>query len=73
MVKIFTIPNCPMCEELKNYMKNSHIDYTETNVEEDFTARAKMVSLDIEQMPAIEMNGKIYAQDVESLKNIVTM
>ena len=54
-------------------MKNSHIDYTETNVEEDFMARAKMVSLDIEQMPAIEMNGKIYAKDVEELKNIVTM
>ncbi len=73
MVKMYTIPNCPMCEELKNYMKNSHIDYTETNVEEDFMARAKMVSLDIEQMPAIEMNGKIYAKDVEELKNIVTM
>ncbi len=73
MVKMYTIPNCPMCEELKNYMKSSHIDYTETNVEEDFMARAKMVSLDIEQMPAIEMNGKVYARDVEELKNIVTM
>lgn len=73
MVKMYTIPNCPMCEELKNYMKSSHIDYTETNVEEDFMARAKMVSLDIEQMPAIEMNGKIYAKDVEELKSIVTM
>lgn len=73
MIKVFTMPNCPMCEELKNYMKNSHIEYTEANVEEDFMARAKMVSLDIEQMPAVEINGKIYAQDVESLKNIVTM
>ena len=71
MIKTYTIPNCPMCEELKSYMKSSHIDYTETNVEEDFMARAKMVSLDIEQMPAIEINGKIYSGDIEELKNIV--
>ncbi len=73
MIKTYTIPNCPMCEELKNYMKNSHIAYEETNVEEDFTARAKMVSLDIEQMPAVEVNDKVYSGDVEELKNIVAM
>ncbi len=73
MVKMYTIPNCPMCEELKNYMKSSHIDYTETNVEEDFKARAIATRFDIEQMPFIEMDGKIYAKDVEELKNIVTM
>lgn len=71
MIKTYTIPNCPMCEELKAYMKSSHIDYTETNVEEDFRARAKMTSLDIEQMPAVEVNGKIYSGDIEELKNIV--
>ena len=53
MIKTYTIPNCPMCEELKSYMKLSHIDYTETNVEEDFMARAKMFSLDIDQMTAV--------------------
>lgn len=73
MVKMYTMTNCPMCEELKNYMKNSHIDYEEANVEEDFMARAKMVSLDIDQMPVIEMNGQVYAKDVEELKNIVSM
>ena len=73
MIKTYTIPNCPMCEELKSYMKLSHIDYTETNVEEDFMARAKMVSLDIEQMPAVEVNGKVYSGDIEELKSIVVM
>ena len=62
-----------MCEELKNYMKNSHISYEETNVEEDLVARAKMVSLDIDQMPAVEVNGKIYSGNVDELKNIVAM
>ena len=73
MVKTYTIPNCPMCEELKLYMKNSHNSYEETNVEEDFRARAKLVSLDIEQMPAVEVNGKVYSGDIEELKNIVVM
>ena len=73
MIKTYTIPNCPMCEELKTYMKNSHISYEEANVEEDFVARAKLVSLDIEQMPAVEVNGKFYSGDIEELKNIVVM
>ena len=73
MIKTYTIPNCPMCEELKAYMKNSHISYEESNVEEDFVARAKLVSLDIEQMPAVEVNGKFYSGDIEELKNIVVM
>ena len=73
MIKTYTMPKCPMCEELKSYMKNSHIQFEETNVEEDFMARAKMVSLDIDQMPAVEVNGKVYSGDVNELKNIVTM
>lgn len=73
MVKTYTIPNCPMCEELKKYMKLSNIEYTETNVEEDFVARAKMVSLDIDQMPAVEVNGKIYSGDIAELKEIVSL
>lgn len=71
MIKTYTIPNCPMCEELKLYMKNSHISYEEANVEEDFVARAKLVSLDIEQMPAVEINGKVYSGDIDQLKSIV--
>ena len=62
-----------MCEELKSYMKTSHISYEETNVEEDFRAYAKLTSLDIDQMPAVEINGKFYSGDIEELKNIVSM
>ena len=54
-------------------MKNSHIQFEEANVEEDFMARAKMVSLDIDQMPAVEVNGKVYSGNVDELKNIVAM
>lgn len=71
MIRAYTMPDCPMCEELKQYMKASHINFEESNVEEDFIARAKLVSLDIEQMPAIEMNGHVYSGDVEELKKMV--
>ena len=60
-------------EEFKSYLKSSHISYEESNVEEDFVARAKLVSLDIEQMPAVEVNGKVYSGDIEELKSIVVM
>ena len=73
MVKAYTMTNCPMCEELKAYMNSNHIVYEEANVELDFTARAKMTFNDIEQMPAIEIDGKLYSGDVDELKNIVKM
>lgn len=73
MIKTYTMPNCPNCEELKSFMKNSHISYEETNVEEDFRAFAKLTSLDIDQMPAVEINGKFYSGDVEELKSIVSI
>ena len=73
MIKTYTMPNCPMCEELKSFMRTSHISYEETNVEEDCRAFAKLKYLDIEQMPAVEINGKVYSGDIEELKNIVSM
>ena len=49
MVKTYTLPNCPMCEELKSYMRNSHINYEEANVESDPRALARMTMEGIEQ------------------------
>ncbi len=73
MIKAYTMTNCPMCEELKAYMKTNHIAYEEADVDTDHAARAKMVFNDIEQMPAVEVNGKLYSGDVDELKNIVMM
>ena len=73
MIKTYTIPNCPMCEELKHYMKDSQIAFEEKNVEEDFMARAKLVSLDIEQMPAVEVNGKVYSGDIDEIKKFIAI
>ena len=72
MIKAYTLQNCPMCEELKSYMKNSHIAYEEANVETDPRALAKMTIEGIEQYPAVEINGTIYAGNVDELKNIVS-
>ena len=72
MVKTYTLPNCPMCEELKSYMRNSPINYEEANVESDPRALARMTMEGIEQYPAVEINGMIYSGDVSELKNIVS-
>lgn len=72
MVKTYTLPNCPMCEELKSYMKNSHIAYEEADVETDPKALSKMTFEGINQFPAVEINGIIYSGDVSDLKNIVS-
>lgn len=73
MVKTYTLPNCPMCEELKSYMRNSHIAYEEANVESDPKALARMTIEGIEQYPAVEINGTVYSGDVDELKSIVSL
>lgn len=73
MIKAYTMTDCPMCEELKKYMRNSNIAYEEANVDTNHTARAQMALHDIEQMPALEIDGKFYSGDVDELKNIVRM
>lgn len=73
MIKTYTLPNCPMCEELKAYMRNSHISYVEANVESDPKALARMTVEGIDQYPAVEIDGKIYSGNVENLKKIVSL
>lgn len=73
MVKVYTLSNCPMCEELKSYMNNSHISYEEANVESNPRALARMTIEGVEQYPAVELNGQIYPGNVDYLKKIVSL
>ena len=71
MVKVYTLNNCPNCEELKDLFKQKHINFEEVNVEEDFIARAKMVENDLEEMPVLEVSGKLKAGPVNELVKLV--
>ena len=69
MYKIYTLENCPNCEELKNNLKINSIAYEEVNIENDFLARAKMIENDLEELPVIEQNGKLKSGNIMELLN----
>lgn len=71
MVKVYTLKNCPNCEELKNIFKQKNVSYEEINVEEDFIARAKMIEKDLEEMPVLELSGEFKSGPVNELASLV--
>jgi len=69
MYKIYTLENCPNCEELKENLKINSIAYEEVNIEDDFLARAKMIENDLEDLPVVEQNGVFKSGSVQELLN----
>lgn len=71
MLRVYIMPNCKRCEELKIFLKNKNIVCEELNVEKNPKALAKMVSNGIEQYPVVEINGRLYDREVNDLKKLI--
>lgn len=69
MLKLYSQPNCPSCEQLKGYLNTKEMDFEEIDVTEDHAARAFMIMNDIETTPAISLNGSVFAGEVETIKH----
>ena len=72
MIKVYVLPNCQRCEDLRMYMRKNNIPYQELNVEKNPRALAKMTVEGIEQYPVVEINGRLYKDGVEQLKRLVS-
>lgn len=68
MFKLYSQPNCPNCEELKDYLKDRNIDFEELNVKENHAARAFMIMNDIETTPAVSLNGNLFGGELDAIK-----
>ena len=69
MYKVYTLENCPNCEELKKALKFNSIDFEEINIDNDFVARAKLIENDLEILPVLEYNGTLKSGAVSNLLN----
>ncbi|MBE5821267.1 MAG: hypothetical protein E7311_01590 [Clostridiales bacterium] len=67
MFTIYTQENCPNCLELKNFMKERNIQYTERNINEDFEAKAKLIMNDIEVTPALSIENNLFGGNLDYL------
>lgn len=72
MIQLYTQPQCPPCEFLKNYLKNEGITYEEFNIKSDKQAMRRMMNdYDSFSTPTIIINEKAYTmhqfEEVEKL------
>jgi glutaredoxin 3 len=63
MYKVYTMSGCPRCIELKDKLKLNNIEFEEINVEEDFKARAFLISKDLEDMPVLQTDTLTFSGD----------
>lgn len=68
MFKLYSQPDCPNCEQLKEYLKIREIDFEELNIREDHGARAFMIMNDLETTPAVSFNGNVFGGEVDTIK-----
>jgi len=72
MIKAYVLTNCQRCEELKTFMKKNNIYFEELNVERSPRALARMTMEGMDRYPVIEIDGKLYDDDVSTLKKILS-
>jgi len=59
-VVVYTTPTCPHCTTLKNYLKESKINFRDVDVSKDQKMAEQMVKKSGQQgVPQIEINGRV--------------
>ncbi len=71
MFKLYSQPNCPNCEQLKDYLKGKEISFEELNVTEDHAAKAFMIMNDLETTPAVAINGNVFGGEIDNIKSSI--
>jgi glutaredoxin len=70
MINIYTMPNCPNCQEIKEFCLSNNIDYEKKDVTIDFRAKAKLIAKGLSHMPVVEINGKFIEYN-QNIKNVI--
>jgi glutaredoxin len=58
-VTLYVVPDCPLCEHARQWLKQHKVDYVELNVATTFGALRKMYELTGQRLvPVFEANGR---------------
>ena len=77
-IKVYSIPTCPYCTMVKDYLKEKGVEFEEVNVAADREAAKKMIEKSGQMgVPQIEINDKIIVgfnkpaleEEIAKLKN----
>jgi len=60
VVIVYTAPNCPWCDRVKEFLKENKIKFKEINVAENFEAAQEMMRKSGQMgVPVIDIDGEI--------------
>ncbi len=58
-MKLYVVPNCPLCTSARAWLKDHGVDYVELDVANDFGAFRTMYKLTQQRrVPVVEVKGK---------------
>jgi len=69
MYTIYTTNTCPFCVQAKKLLSSKNLEYTEVNVQEDTTARDKLVEMGLPSVPQIFKDGRLISGGYQGLRN----
>ncbi len=59
-VTVYSTPTCPYCHQVKDYLKQKGVDFTDLNVASDLEARNNMVQKSGQLgVPVIDVDGQM--------------
>ncbi len=59
-VKIYSTPTCPYCRQVKDFLKQNKVEYSDVDVSKDQKAANEMIEKSGQMgVPVIEINGDI--------------
>lgn len=69
-VVVYSTPTCPFCMRAKQYLKESHIEFTDIDVSADQAAAQKMIDKSGQMgVPVLDIDGEmIVGFDKEKIK-----
>lgn len=73
MYTIYTTNTCPFCVQAKKLLASKNLEYTEVNVQEDTTARDKLVEMGLPSVPQIFEDGKLIPGGYQGLRQRLTV
>lgn len=53
MIKVFSKSQCPYCDRAKQLLESKGVSYTEVNIENDPSARQKLIEQGLRSVPQI--------------------
>ncbi|HEY3282932.1 MAG TPA: glutaredoxin family protein [Armatimonadota bacterium] len=58
-VVVYTQPGCAPCQQVKEYLKQKGVDFTEVNIREDAAAMKKLIEMQVSATPAVVIDGNL--------------